>query len=166
MKFPGLIFLVALTLVSCNSKQNKTEREDEPAIYDVDANDNEMNKAIQTAVSTIDQFKTALQSENPNYSYFALKTRFETEDGGEHIWISNIVLRDDSFYGIVDNLPESTTEVSVGDTIQIVNSNISDWMYVDGQKLRGGYTIRLLRQRMTDAERNQFDQENGLIIED
>jgi uncharacterized protein YegJ (DUF2314 family) len=51
--------------------------------------------------------------------------------------------------------------VKVGDTVQISNDNISDWMYVDGIKLRGGYTIRLLRKRMTETERKQFDAENG-----
>jgi uncharacterized protein YegJ (DUF2314 family) len=63
-------------------------------------------------------------------------------------------------------LPESTTDVKIGDKIQILNDNISDWMYVDNQKLRGGFTIRVLRKRMTESERKQFDAENGLIIED
>ena len=74
-------------------------------------------------------------------------------------------MKDDKFYGVVANLPESTTEVSLGDTIQIANENISDWMYVENQKLHGGYTIRLLRSRMTESERKQFDEESGWIIE-
>jgi len=63
-------------------------------------------------------------------------------------------------------LPESTTNVKLGDTIQIENDNISDWMYADNQKLEGGFTIRLLRKRMTEPERKQFDNKIGLIIED
>lgn len=105
-------------------------------------------------------------SSNPDFKYFALKTRFKTANGGEHIWVSNISLKDNKYYGVVDNLPESTTDVKIGDTIQIVNENISDWMYIDNQKLRGGFTIRLLRKRMTETERKQFDAVNGLIIED
>ena len=39
-------------------------------------------------------------------------------------------------------------------------------MYIDNQKLRGGYTLRVLRNRMTETERKQFDADSGLIIEE
>jgi Uncharacterized protein conserved in bacteria (DUF2314) len=31
---------------------------------------------------------------------------------------------------------------------------------------RGGFTLRLLRKRMTEQERQKFDAENGIIIEE
>ena len=159
--------LILIGLAGCSNNQTtKTEREGEPTIYSVTDNDTEMNDAIETANKTLDKFNVALTSSNPDFKYFALKTRFTNSNGGEHIWVSNITLKDNKYYGVVDNLPESTTDVKIGDTIQIVNDNISDWMYIDNQKLRGGFTIRLLRKRMTEPERKQFDAENGLIIED
>lgn len=170
MKLSEIVLLTVLMcvgLAGCNSKQTiRTEREGEPTIYSVQEEDAEMNAAIQMASTTLQQFKNALQSRNTEYYDFNLKSRFESPDGGEHIWISDITLKDDKFYGVVANLPESTTEVSLGDTIQIANENISDWMYVENQKLHGGYTIRLLRSRMTESERKQFDEESGWIIED
>jgi uncharacterized protein YegJ (DUF2314 family) len=166
MKGYILILSILLGLASCNSDTNKIEREGEPTIYSVTDDDAEMNNAIKMANQTLDKFNDALKSENIDFKYFALKSRFKTPNGGEHIWVSNIRLKDDKYFGVVDNLPESTTDVKVGDTVQISNDNISDWMYVDGIKLRGGYTIRLLRKRMTEAERKQFDAENGVIIED
>jgi uncharacterized protein YegJ (DUF2314 family) len=159
--------LILLVLVGCNNNQTtKTEREGEPTIYSVKDTDTEMNEAIQTANQTLDKFNAALKSSNPDFKYFALKTHFKTPNGGEHIWVSNITLEDNKYFGVVDNLPESTTDVKIGDTIQIQNDNISDWMYADNQKLCGGFTIRLLRKRMTEPERKQFDAENGLIIEE
>jgi len=159
--------LILLGLVSCiNNQTTKTERKGEPTIYSVTDNDTEMNEAIKTANQTLDKFNDALKSCNPDFYYFALKTRFETPNGGEHIWVSNITFENNKYFGVVDNLPETTTDVKIGDTIQIVNDNISDWMYVDNQKLHGGFTIRLLRKRMTEPERKQFDAENGLIIEE
>ena len=107
----------------------------------------------------------ALKSGNPNFEYFALKTRFNTSSGGEHIWVSNITFKENKYFGVVDNLPESTTDVKLGDTIRINDNNISDWLYIDNQKLRGGYTVKVLRNRMTEQERKQFDEENRLIIE-
>jgi uncharacterized protein YegJ (DUF2314 family) len=167
MKRHILTILILLGLVSCNNAQTtKTERKDEPTIYSVTDDDNKMNDAIKTANQTLDKFNTALKSGNTDFKYFALKTRFKTHTGGEHIWVSTITHKDNKYFGVVDNLPESTTDVKIGDIIQIANDNISDWMYVDKQKLRGGFTIRLLRKRMTEPERKQFDTENGLIIED
>jgi uncharacterized protein YegJ (DUF2314 family) len=158
--------LIVIGLVGCNSNQTtKTEREGEPTIYSVIDTDTEMNEAIKTANETLDKFNEALMSSNPNYKSFALKTRFKTPNGGEHIWLSNITLKDNQYYGVVDNLPELTTDVKIGDTVQILKENISDWVYVDNQKLCGGFTIRLLRKRMTESERKQFDAEIGLIIE-
>jgi uncharacterized protein YegJ (DUF2314 family) len=163
--FLTLFFLIVL--VSCNNNQTtKIERDGEPEIYGVTDTDTEMNKAIKTANQTLDKFNEALKSGNPNFEYFALKTRFNTPNGGEHIWVSNIRFNDNKYFGVIDNLPESTTDVNLGDTIQIKEDNISDWMYIDNQKLRGGYTVRVLRNRMTETERKQFDAENGLIIEE
>ena len=97
---------------------------------------------------------------------FSLKVPFSVPAGNEHIWISDITLKDNKYFGVVGNVPESTTEVKLGDTIQIDKGKISDWMYIHNDTLRGGYTLRVLRKRMSDAERKQFDAENGLIIED
>jgi uncharacterized protein YegJ (DUF2314 family) len=160
-------FFILLVLASCGNNQTaKTKREGEPDIITVTDTDAEMNEAIKKANATLALFNEALKNTNSGAGYFALKTRFKTSNGGEHIWVSSITVRDNKYFGVVDNLPESTTEVNIGDTIQIANENISDWMYIENQKLRGGYTIRLLRNRMTEEERKQFDAENGLIIED
>lgn len=124
---PILVISILLAITSCNSNQTtKIEREDEPTIYSVSDNDQEMNKAIETANQTLDQFDNALNSNNPAFVYFSLKTRFTTTAGGEHIWIGNISLIDNKYYGVVENLPDKTTEVNIGDTVQILKDNISD----------------------------------------
>ena len=35
--------------------------------------------------------------------------------------------------------------------------DITDWMYVDKGILQGGYTIKLIRNRMSKEERAKFD---------
>ena len=167
MKQHLLTLILLIAIVSCNDNQTtKIEREGEPEVYVLTDADAEMNEAIKTANQTLHKFNEALKSGNPNFESFALKTRFDAPNGGEHIWVSNITLRDSKYFGVVDNLPESTTDIKLGDTIQIRSDNISDWLYIDNQKIRGGYTIRVLRKRMTEIERKQFDAESGLIIED
>lgn len=167
MKTQILTIILILGLVGCNSKQTtKIERKGEPPVYGVQGDDVEMNEAIKKAYQTLDKFKLALKSDNKDFKDFALKVRFTTQKGGEHIWRSSISLRNNKYFGVVYNLPESTTEVKMGDTIQIKTDDISDWMYIDGNRLRGGYTIRVLRNRMTDIERKQFDKEYNIRIED
>jgi uncharacterized protein YegJ (DUF2314 family) len=167
MKTQILTIILILGLASCNSKHTtKIERKGEPTVYGVQDSDVEMNEAIEKANQTLDNFKRALKSNNKDFKYFALKVRFITPQGGEHIWLSSISLKNKKYIGVVDNLPESTTEVKIGDTIQIKTDDISDWMYVDGNKLHGGYTLRVLRNRMTDAERKKFDKNNNITIED
>ena len=163
MKLNLLTILICFALTGCTNGQ--TKRDGEPEVVNIQDDDKEMNEAIKKANASLGEFKNALNSKKTNFQYFALKTRFDTPTGGEHIWVSNIKLKKDNFWGVVDNLPESTTDVKLGDTIQI-NNNISDWMYVDNGKLKGGFTIRVLRNKMTPADRKQFDEENGLIIEE
>jgi uncharacterized protein YegJ (DUF2314 family) len=158
---------VVIAFANCNNHTTtKKERQGEPAIYSVTDQDSEMNEAIKTAKETLNNFNDALKSGNTNFTDFCLKVRFKAPNGWEHIWLSDIKSKDNTYMGVVSDLPDSTTEVNLGDTIQIINEHITDWMYRDNKKLRGGYTIRLLRKRMTETERKQFDTNNNLIIEE
>ena len=167
MKFYLLSFFILIGCIGCNNTQTiKIERKGEPPIYSVQNDDAEMNHAIFKAIQTLDTFKVALLSKNKEFKYFALKTRYLTATGSEHIWLKNIIIKDKKYVGIVANLPESIPDVKLGDTISILKNNITDWMYLDNKKLRGGFTIQLLRKRMTKAEKKQFDAQSGFIIEE
>jgi len=167
MKFYLLSFIILMGCNGCNNTQTlKIERKGEPPIYSVQNDDAEMNHAIMSAIQTLDSFKVALLSKNKDYKYFALKSRFITPNGSEHIWLKNIILKDKKYVGIVANLPESISDVKLGDTISILKNNITDWMYLDNKKLRGGFTIRLLRKRMTEPDKKQFDAHSGFSIEE
>ena len=158
-----------LAVASCDGKtENKAKMEPAaaPTVHMVSDEDADMNSAMKTARETLDKFNAALKSKNPKLDNFAIKVRFDAPSGGEHIWVGEVSLKKGKYSGVVGNVPERTTDVKLGDTIEIVNDNISDWMYLEGGKLHGGYTIRVLRKRMPDAERKQFDQDSGLIIED
>ena len=125
-----------------------------------------MNKAIQAAMQTLNVFDTALKSKNSSYYYFALKAKFDVEEGAEHIWLSDIGIQNTQYRGVIDNVPNSILGIKSGDTIKLDKSRITDWMYLEDGRLRGGYTIRVVRKHMTENERKAFDEENGIIVED
>ncbi|MCW3109150.1 MAG: hypothetical protein JWQ09_3656 [Segetibacter sp.] len=161
-----LLFIILVLSVNCReSFTSKTKRIGEPDIYSIKDDDKEMNAAIEKARETIPDFREALNRQNPGYSNFSVKVKISTQNDAEHIWISNIEDKNGQFMGIVDNLP-ALSRIKIGDTINVDNLLISDWMYLDKTKLRGGYTIRVLRNRMTAKERKAFDSENRFIIEE
>lgn len=165
MKAIYYVIFLCILLYACQQEEKETSTE-EPPVVEVLTEDSAMNAAILEAHQTLDTFNHALNSHNPNYDYFALKVLFPTPTGNEHLWVSDIVLTNGKYRGVINNVPEQTKEVDIGDTILIDNSRISDWMFVEAGKLHGGYTVRLLRNRMTEEEKNAFDRENGLIMEE
>lgn len=157
--------LFSLAFYACQ-EQKKENAEEQPAALEALTNDTAMNAAIIEAHRTLGTFNQALTSHNPNYDYFALKVLFPTPKGGENLWVSDITFNKGTYKGIVNNVPEESKDVNIGDTVIIDNNRISDWMFVEAGKLHGGYTVRLLRNRMTEEEKNTFDRENGLIMEE
>jgi uncharacterized protein YegJ (DUF2314 family) len=162
------ILLVIFTLLCSQavlSQTEKIERTAEPTIYDVDSGDEEMNEAIRKSRLTFDDFLAAFKSKNASQRNFSVKMPFATEYGAEHIWLTNMEIKDDKLLGTVDNLPQSVNTVRLGDVVEIERDKISDWFYIDDEKLVGGLTIRVLRDRMKSAERKRFDRTLGVKLD-
>lgn len=121
----------------------------------------DMEQAIATAKSEVEIFITALQNPQPSQTYFSIKKPFAYEEEGvksyEHIWLDQVSWDGEFFHGNIANEPLNTKEVSLGQKIKIKKDDISDWMIIDGGILKGGYTIRALRSRMSDKEKKDFD---------
>ncbi|KUJ61969.1 hypothetical protein AR687_10450 [Flavobacteriaceae bacterium CRH] len=162
MKIKLLALLCILFLISCK-ESNKIEKDNQSTIYDVASGDEEMNAAITKANQTLNDFNVALS--NPEIEDPALKVQFQNSTDVEHMWIGEIEYNDGKYSGILTNEPEYITEYKMGDKINIDNSKISDWMYIENGKLVGGFTIKVLRNRMNEDERKQFDEESGMQID-
>ena len=164
LQIKTLLLFFTFCVLSCNSNK-KTEKENEPKIFDVFENDTEMNKITEKAVQTLDSFDVALKNKTSEFSFFALKKKFEEDGNVEHIWIGSVQSKGNRKYvGVIDNLPKKIKSVKLGDTVVINKNEISDWMYIKNSELHGGYTIRLLRERMTEDERKEFDANSGMKI--
>jgi uncharacterized protein YegJ (DUF2314 family) len=167
------ILIIAFFFSACsegqpdkNSSVGKTGLDTTNDIYAVEADDIFMNAAINKAKETMDEFDKALKSNRSTYSGFALKKRYNTPDGGgEHMWIGGIVPVNGKYKGIVNNDAETTNEVKYGDTVIVRRDEITDWMYLENNVLRGGYTIRAIRNKLTKEEQEEMDKELGFKIE-
>ena len=99
MKTKILITLILFCFISCKNT-DKVERKDQPDIYNVKASDAEMNEAIEKAKQTLHDFNAALL--NPEIEVKSLKVKFQNQTDAEHVWLSNVVLKDGKYSGILD----------------------------------------------------------------
>jgi len=127
-----------------------------------------MNAAIQQAQDTLPLFIAALQSPTPTQPFFLIKTRFPfgSENEVEHMWVSDISYNGTQFEGVLANEPIFVQGIHLSDHVVVRIENVSDWMIIDNGRLLGGFTIYVLRSRMTDSEREQFDNDSEYIIGD
>lgn len=156
-----------LSLTSCINKNNDTPQKEGPGdTYTVNSDDPEMNKATETARQKFYLFEQALRGRTDSMNNFSLKVRFAVKDGGEQLWIDDIQIDNGNYIGVVGNRPYWVKGLHLGDTIKVSKPDITDWMYLENNVLHGGYTTRLLRNRMSSDERKEFDAALLYKIED
>jgi uncharacterized protein YegJ (DUF2314 family) len=125
-------------------------------VRSVASDDAEMLAAINKARSSIREFFDALTHPKPGQESFLLKVAFTQGDQVEHLWLADLDLSAAKPKGVVASEPQ-LKKLRFKQTVEFDPAYISDWMYVDHGKLVGGYTIRLLRERMTTEKRKTFD---------
>ncbi|MDF2850760.1 MULTISPECIES: YegJ family protein [Sphingobacterium] len=153
-------------LLACQSPSIKDKIENDEVIG-FRSDDEAMNAAIVKAKNSLNQFVQAVEKPQEGYEAFALKIAYDTPDKSlEHIWVGDISYQNGQFTGVVSNSPVSTKEVAFGDTVVIDKQNISDWMYLDKGILRGGYTIRAMRDQLSGSEKEEFNKSIDFVIED
>lgn len=161
--FFSLALLVAL-LGGCDSQGNERDSRDSHYVH-VKSDDAEMNAAIAQAKATFPQFVSALREKKPSCRDFGVKKPYATPSGGqEHMWIDDVAEVDDAFEGTIVNEAYDTIEVRNGQRVRFSAAEISDWKYVDGNVLVGGFTIRYFVNRMSPEEKKALEKEIGCEI--
>ncbi len=154
-------FLIVLSCIACN--ESKLEKVRESDMYMTDGEDSIMNNAILESRRSFPEFEKVFNSKDSTIDEFAIKYPFIKDDnnGNEHIWLSYITFESGTYYGIVDNTPEFTKSIKEGEKIQINLDNISDWNYIKNDTIFGGYTIKVVRDALSDREKNAFNESLG-----
>jgi uncharacterized protein YegJ (DUF2314 family) len=137
------------------------------------SDDPEMEQAAAKARKTFRYFWRELSWEHrrivPGLQLAAVKGYFTDPESrpdafdGEHMWLVDVQFDGREIYGTLINSPRTIQSVKEGDRVRIPGKRLTDWMYVqDGEEVFGGFTIDLMRSRMSDAERKQHDKAWGL----
>lgn len=148
----------ALVLTGCRSKSRD-------GVVQVDENDAAMNAAITKARATVNQFSQALNRPKPNQRGFSVKKAFNQSGKIEHMWLNDVEFDGKQFVGFLANDPRSVRNLKRGDRVTAAPNEISDWMYIENNRLMGGYTIRVLRDKLSTKERADFDRSMDFKID-
>ncbi|NRB74615.1 MAG: DUF2314 domain-containing protein [Verrucomicrobiales bacterium] len=110
----------------------------------------EMDAAMENARQHVEHFITAFEKgEGENYS---VKAAISDDENTEYFWIVDLSYADGEFSGFVGNDPGLVTNVKYGDELTIAKDEISDWMYIIGEKIHGNYTMRVMFPGMPAEE--------------
>ena len=137
----------------------------QPELITVEGTDAEMNAAMDEARQSVDIFLQALHSPPSAPAHLSVKVGFRDERGVEFMWLHDVTYRDGTFHGTVGNSPQTVRSVRFGAPVAVGRDEIADWMFIREGKLVGGYTMRVMRSRLSPGERADFDANTGFTID-
>ena len=149
-------------------KKEIRKREGNPNVYNIPNENERMNWAMEKARLTFHYFKECVENPKHGQQYFSVKARIEDNDKAEHIWLMEPNFdKEGNIYGVVGNEPIDVKNVNINEKIGIAFHDVSDWMIIERGRLIGGYTIRAIRDGLTDTDLKNFDKSiGGMIIDD
>ena len=135
-----------------------------PSMIKVEAGDPEMELAMQKARDTFPEFWREVSADYrriiPVLDIAMVKVYFFDDAAplaGEHMWVRQVEFDGKAITGVLADTPRQLQSVRAGQRVSFALERLSDWLYVDGKKAVGVFTVRLLRTRMTDEERRTHD---------
>lgn len=162
------VTILSISILACKEKKGYVSKDanNGDEVYSVVGDDEEMNKAIEKAKETFEQFLDAFGNPESSMRDFAVKIKFPLdENNAEHMWLTDLFNKNQKLYGVLNSDPVSVTTAKWGDTLKVKKEFLSDWLYVKNDILVGGYTVRVLYDKMGDTEKRSFRNEIDFEIE-
>ena len=163
--FPFVRLLGATVLLAVPAATATAQAPVDRQLISVAGDDSAMNAAIAQAQATIALFIQRLDHPPATQTDIGLKVRLTDGKEIEHVWLTNIQHDGTRFSGRINNEVERIHNHRLGDSVAVTLDQVSDWLAIDGGRLVGGYSIRLLRARMAPAERAAFDRQAPFRVE-
>jgi len=127
------------------------ERSEAEPIYNVGADDAEMNAAKAHAIATLPQFYRRLAAPGRDEGEFMVKFDILPGEPAEFVWATDLDRSRVPMTGRLINQPVETDH-RIGQRVAIAEAEIIDWTYRRGRVMQGGFTNRVLLGRMPPDE--------------
>jgi uncharacterized protein YegJ (DUF2314 family) len=152
-------------------KSKFTEPQEQPLFAAVKSTDPEMREAYAAAAASLDQFVCHLK--RPGSHICACKLRFRDpelserlgEDRFVYLWLAAVeqAAADNAFVGTFIAVPKPLNPFhQAGQRHEFNGTEIFDWFVNDDGSLYGGFTMRVSRSRLPEADRADFDKYTGV----
>lgn len=143
----GLALALPLFINSCDENTASSTPE---TLFQGEYSDSEMDVAMKNARMTLPIFSKALS--NKSCENHAVKVAIKDGEDVEHFWLVDIEPSDGGYTGTLNNEPGLVSNVAIGDQIDAIGEDISDWMYFKEGMMHGNYTLRVLLPNMSEEE--------------
>ena len=152
-----------------------TMAESSSPIFKSPSDDTEMEQAATKARQTFKYLWREIAWEQrriiPGLDLAAVKASFSDppeirakNPGGlevEYMWLLDVEFDGRVVRGTLINSPHSLRSIQEGDRVTVAGKQLCDWMYVIAGNVYGGFTVDLMRSRMSKGERSQHDKAWG-----
>ncbi|HRG07599.1 MAG TPA: DUF2314 domain-containing protein [Cyclobacteriaceae bacterium] len=126
-----LLTITAMASISSCGTKNKQDDWDKKNIRSLEIDDPRVERAMKAAQDSleyyVDYFKKYYGQEN--YSFY-LKKSFHDNEDTEHMWTAPFLLTDNGFRCTLDNVPNTLTNLNLGDTVDVRFADIEDFVIV------------------------------------
>ncbi|MEK7951501.1 YegJ family protein [Luteolibacter soli] len=138
----------------------------------VDSEDPEMTKAIAEAVRTFPAAWAVIQADakrpSPVLDMVMVKASFRdpgaADDDAENMWVMNFSFDEKAktITGTLGNPPDHLKSVKIGQKVSVPLADLRDWIYFEDEKIKGGFTEKLIHKRMSPAEKKEHNEGTGV----
>jgi uncharacterized protein YegJ (DUF2314 family) len=112
----------------------------EPPVVLIEDDDPRLKAAVADARRRWPEFVKAFEQRQPSQT-FAVKALFRDGEQGEWMWVDVSRIKDEMIEGKLGNKPASVPNVRESDQVTVKASEIGDWLYQDGERLVGGFSL-------------------------
>lgn len=159
----AMLFTVLAAGIAVAAPEGLLDKAKRDNVALVPKGDPEMMAAMRKARATLRDFLAVARAPRASMSGFAVKVAVREDDTeNEYFWISPFQEQAGRFTGRIDNTPRWVKSVKLGQTITFSEGEIVDWLYVDGGKMKGNYTVCALLKREPPSEADAFKRRFGL----
>jgi len=158
----GLVLGVTagLLLSSCSRSSEPLPVQDVTSEKPVDLEDEELNQAAAQARESFPEFLEAANNPESAGTAFMAKIRVRESNPPVHedIWVSSITRDGEEVYtGVVGDMPALLKSLNMSDIVRFSRNQIIEWQYFERNQIVGAQVTRVLRSRMSEAEREEHD---------
>ncbi|MFZ6768807.1 DUF2314 domain-containing protein [Undibacterium sp. Di26W] len=126
------------------------------------SNDARMQQAFADAQQSLPHFRKLIHGNTDKDFFPLIKTKFVLATDNMFVWLRVVENSNTGFTGELFEVPAELLDHEIGDTFDVEDAAIIDWMINHDSAMHGGYTIRAHRATLNVKEQAKLDTHLGV----